>query len=353
MKRALNASALGAALICLTSAPAAALAAETPAPQPAAPTPAVPVAPAPVAGKLALVLQKVGGSPLFALDGARIVVRGIVTPYVGGQTVKVSFYRDGRKVEVKTVNVLAVGNGTGQFHIGFSSRLGGLVQARAAHYATAQQGAFGARSQGVRFVNPNLGSGATGQSVRLLQSELNALHYAVPLSGVFDEGTGRALVAYRKMTGLERTPYAGTQVFQRLAHHAGSFHVRYVGDGRHVEANLTRQVLAEIDPGGKVRTIYTVSSGKPSTPTVIGRFRVYSKTPGTNAKGMVDSNYFIRGYAIHGYAEVPVYAASHGCLRVPVPDAPAIYGWVQYGTPVDVYNEDGGGSSHARTNAGP
>ena len=64
-----------------------------------------------------------------------------------------------------------------------------------------------------------------------------------------------------------------------------------------------------------------MSSGKPSTPTVIGRFRVYSKTPGTNAEGMVDSNYFIRGYAIHGYAEVPTYAASHGCLRVPIPDA--------------------------------
>ncbi len=96
-----------------------------------------------------------------------------------------------------------------------------------------------------------------------------------------------------------------------------------------------------------------MSSGKPSTPTVIGRFQVYSKTPGTNSKGMVDSNYFIRGYAIHGYAEVPTYAASHGCLRVPIPDAPAIYGWVQTGTPVDVYNESGGGSSNVRGNAGP
>ena len=59
---------------------------------------------------------------------------------------------------------------------------------------------------------------------------------------------------------------------------------------------------------------------------------------------MVDSNYFIRGYAIHGYAEVPTYAASHGCLRIPIPDAAAIFGWVQTGTPVDVYNESGGGS---------
>jgi lipoprotein-anchoring transpeptidase ErfK/SrfK len=86
---------------------------------------------------------------------------------------------------------------------------------------------------------------------------------------------------------------------------------------------------------------------------VIGRFRVYSKTPGINSEGMVDSNYFIRGYAIHGYAEVPTYAASHGCLRVPIPNAAAIYGWVHEGTPVDVYNEGGGGSTHVKSNAGP
>ncbi len=54
---------------------------------------------------------------------------------------------------------------------------------------------------------------------------------------------------------------------------------------------------------------------------------------------MVDSSYFISGYAIHGYIEVPTYAASHGCLRVPIPDAPAIYAWVRFGLPVDVYNE--------------
>ena len=38
-------------------------------------------------------------------------------------------------------------------------------------------------------------------------------------------------------------------------------------------------------------------------------------------KGMVHSNYFIGGYAIHGYVSVPAYPASHGCLRVPIPDA--------------------------------
>jgi lipoprotein-anchoring transpeptidase ErfK/SrfK len=68
---------------------------------------------------------------------------------------------------------------------------------------------------------------------------------------------------------------------------------------------------------------------------------------------MVDSSYFIRGYAIHGYAEVPAYAASHGCLRIPIPNAPAVFGWVKVGYPVDVYTEDNRGSRRVRGNAGP
>jgi peptidoglycan hydrolase-like protein with peptidoglycan-binding domain len=338
-----------ATLTCLAAVPAGAIAESAPPVAPAAPSTPVP---APSA-HISLVLQKVGGDPTFALVGARIVVRGIVTPYVAGQAVKVSFYRDSRKVGVKVASVVAVGNGTGQFHINFVGADAGLVQARAAHYATAQQGAFSGHSPKVQFVNTNVGPGQSGESVRLLQSELDVLHYAVPLSGTFDEGTGRALIAYRKVTGLERVPAAGRKVFQLLERGAGSFHVRYQRDGRHVEGDLTKQVLAEIEPGGRVKSIYTMSSGKPSTPTVIGRFRVYEKTPGVNSEGMVDSNYFIRGYAIHGYAEVPTYAASHGCLRVPIPDAAAIYGWVHEGTPVDVYNEDGGGSARVRGNAGP
>jgi peptidoglycan hydrolase-like protein with peptidoglycan-binding domain len=351
---------IAALLACLCIAAPAAPAASTstaPVPTPATPAPPTttptPPPPAPAAPRLLLSLQRVGGKPTFALMGGRIVVRGVLWPYVGGQAVKVSVYREGRKVAVIRVPIAAVGNGAGQFHISYVSRSPGLVQARVAHYATPQQAAFSGRSPVVRFVQANLGPGARGQSVRLLQSELNVLHYAVPLSGVFDEGTGRALVAYRKMTGMARVPYAGRRVFQLLGHGAGQFRVHYRGDGRHVEADLTRQVLAEIGPGGRVQTIYTMSSGKPSTPTVVGRFRVYEKAPGTNAKGMVDSNYFIRGYAIHGYPEVPTYAASHGCLRVPIPNAASIFSWVRQGTPVDVYNESGGGSKRVRHNAGP
>jgi peptidoglycan hydrolase-like protein with peptidoglycan-binding domain len=273
----------------------------------------------------------------FVLTHERLVVDGVVKPFVAGQRVIVRFERDGRRIATRTVGVLPGGGGAGRVRLGYASRRAGVVSVSAAHEASPQQAAFTARSAGVRVVDPDMRAGAHGPGVWLLQSRLSALHLAVPRSGVFDEATGQAVIAYRKLTGLARVPSADAQVMRLLRRGAGSFRVRYRRDGRHVEADLAKQVLAEVEPGGRVRRIYTISSGKPSTPTVLGRFRVYTKTPGTNSEGMVDSNYFIRGYAIHGYAEVPTYAASHGCLRVPIPDAPAIYAWVQVGTPVDVY----------------
>ncbi len=205
----------------------------------------------------------------------------------------------------------------------------------------------------VTHMRGSLRLGARGPAVRLLQDELARLRYETPVSGHFDEATGRAVLAVRKMMGLQRVESANAGLFQRLRRGQGRFHVRYRGDGNHIEADLSKQVLVEVQRGGRVRRIYTMSSGKPSTPTVLGRFRVYSKSPGTNSEGMVDSNYFIRGYAIHGYAEVPAYAASHGCLRIPIPDASAVFAWVQLGYPVDVYTDDGRGSRRVRGNAGP
>lgn len=343
------ATALAAALTL--TAGAASAAAEIPAP--AAPAPAAPAPAAPAPGSMRLQLLRVGGSPPFAPAGSRIKVRGTVTPYVAGQQVRVSFYLQGRRASTQLVAVEPGRPGAGTFTVSLSSSAAGLADIRAAHAATPQQAAFSSRAPLLRFVHTEVGPGASGLSVSLLQSELAALHYAVPQNGRFDEATGQALIAFRKVTGLERVPYAGSAVFSRLFHNQGAFHVRYPHDGRHVEGDLTKQVLALIEPHGKVRAIFMMSSGKPSTPTVIGRFQVYRKEPGANSEDMVDSNYFISGYAIHGYPEVPTWAASHGCLRVPIPDAPFIYSWVQMGTPVDVYYENGGGSARVRPNAGP
>jgi lipoprotein-anchoring transpeptidase ErfK/SrfK len=261
-----------------------------------------------------------------------------VLPYVAGQRVRVSFYRDGHAAGARTVGVLPRGRGAGQFQASFPNPLPGRVRVLAVQPETAESEQLAAGSEDITVVAPpELAVGARGATVWLLQRALGALHYAVPQSGSFDEATVEAVIAYRKMTGLPPVPDADASVFRLLERGAGAFQVRYRQDGRHIEAELSKQLLAEIEADGRVYNIYPASSGKPATPTVTGHFGVYLKTPGLNSEDMLDANYFISGYAIHGYPEVPNYAASHGCLRVPNLDAPSIYGWVRIGTPVDVY----------------
>jgi peptidoglycan hydrolase-like protein with peptidoglycan-binding domain len=273
----------------------------------------------------------------FAVVGERVLVVGGVRPYVAGQRVQLSVYRDGRRVRTERVSVSPARGGTGTFRLWYASPRAGEVEVRAVHAASTQMGAFSAKPARVRFYGASLSAGARGPAVWALQRELARLRYAVPLSGYFDEATGRAAIAYRKMTGLPLVEDADASVFALLERGEGAYRVRFPRDGDHVEANLSKQVLVEVERRGRVRLIYTMSSGKPSTPTPLGSFRVYQKSPGTSSDGMVDSNYFISGYAIHGYAEVPTYAASHGCLRIPIPDAAAVFGWVQVGYRVDVY----------------
>ena len=52
---------------------------------------------------------------------------------------------------------------------------------------------------------------------------------------------------------------------------------------------------------------------------------------------MLDSIYYNRGEAIHGFPSVPRYPASHGCVRTAIADARFIYDWVRLGMSVYVY----------------
>jgi len=328
--------ALPATASAVAGAPSPSTAPSSSTPAPSTPPSTPPVAP-PASGRLQLSLPALHGSSPFVVAGDTVVVQGRVAPFVAGQTVRVSVFRDGHRGTARTVVVHRLRKGIGDFRFSFRA-LPGRMRVLAAHSGTAQQATFSGATPDVTVISSaTLVTGARGASVWVLQRALGALHYAVPQSGYFDEATADAVIAYRKVTGLARVGYADAGMLRRLSHGEGAFHVRFPQDGRHVEANLSLQVIAEIEHG-KVVNIYPTSSGKPSTPTVLGHFKVYEKSPGFNSEEMYDSNYFISGYAIHGYPEVPTYAASHGCLRVPNLDAPAIYAWVQIGTPVDVYD---------------
>jgi lipoprotein-anchoring transpeptidase ErfK/SrfK len=290
----------------------------------------------PVQGTLRLKAEKVhrDGPQRIALTRDQWRVRGEMRPYLAGQTVLVRFFRNGRKIHQQVEQLQPINGGTaGMFRTPFRAKLAGRVSVQAVHLATPEIDTV--RSDKVR-VNVLKASVTNGPIVRLLQKGLSKLRYSTSRSGIYDDATARSVMAWRKVTGMARNYSASEGVVRGVLKGRGRFKVKYPRDGHHVEADLSRQVLALID-GDKVKRIYHISSGKPSTPTVLGRFHVYRKSAGTNSHGMVHSSYFIGGYAIHGYVEVPTYAASHGCLRVPIPSAWSIYSWVRMGDVVDVY----------------
>ncbi len=324
-----RAAVAAAALLALALPAHAAAQVPPPAPTPAPPAP-TPTPVPPATGTLATSAQDTLSG--VALRGRAFTVRMSVKPYVANEKFVVRVYRGKhKKILVKSLAPKPVAGGAAAVAtLKVKSAKPGTLTIKASHKATPALTTLHAKTLRVKVMTPAAGPGARGPLVRILQGKLAALHYAVPRSGVYDGGTGEAVMAFRKLTGMSRTYIASEQVFTALLKGKGAFHVRHPGDGHHVEARLNQQVLALID-GKNVVAIYHTSSGKPSTPTVQGKFAVYSKTPGTNAKGMVDSNYFIRGYAIHGYYTVPPYNASHGCLRVPIRDAATIYNWLRVG----------------------
>jgi hypothetical protein len=325
---------VGVALLAALAVPASASAQTPPAPAPPPPPPAAPPVPAPAPPTLTTSTQDTFDKARAAFVGRSFTARVVMKPFVANETAILRLYRGGKQIRAKTLAFAPVGNGaSGVATIKVKSSRPGLLALKVSHVATATVPALRAKTVRINAVRMSAVEGSRGPAVRFLQSRLARLHYVTSRGGVYDAATGRAVMAFRKLTGMSRVFTANEQVYKALLAGKGQFKVRHPRDGRHVEARLNQQVLALID-GSKVKRIYHTSSGAPATPTVRGKFRVYLKTPGTNAKGMVDSSYFIRGYAIHGYVSVPPYNASHGCLRVPVPNARSIYDWLRIGNVV-------------------
>jgi len=273
----------------------------------------------------------------WALTGDRFLVTGHVWPYVEGQKVTVELYRSGKLVDSREVKVEKdeTRQNAGKFQNRFKIKDEGSYSVRAVHAATAEQAAGESKAKEFRVIPAHVRG---EESTRLLQISLNSLAYISPVNGSLDDATRRAVLAFRKVQGWRRTGSPTSDVFRRVFNGGGAFKPRYDGPSKHVEGDLGRQVIVLID-NGKPDQIYTMSSGKPSTPTVKGKFTFYRSQPGSNSHGMYYSRYFYRGYAVHGYPSVPAtYPASHGCLRVPIPDAYRIYKSIDIGETIYVYD---------------
>ncbi len=327
-------------LVTAGAVPTAAFAQEPPPPPPPAQlsqTPPPALEPVPAPGRFSIAVR--GGQATkrarYVATGTRVKVIGTSRPFAPGQSAVLAIYRGGRLVATRSAAIHQARGGA-RVDFTFTARRRGLLKLVIRHGVAPTQGAFRSRVAKVRVVAPQAGQGARGVKVLLLQRGLRRLGFAVPVTGSYDGGTSRAVLAFRKANGMGRNGYAGKRVFSLVMRGRGAFRVRYPAAGRHVEFDWSRQLLALIDRG-RPRRVYHASSGKPSTPTVFGTFRFYRKEPGTNSHGMVHSNYFIGGYAIHGYRSVPSYAASHGCIRVPIPNAADIDRQISLGETIFVY----------------
>jgi lipoprotein-anchoring transpeptidase ErfK/SrfK len=324
MRRAALAFFLGAAVALTGSVSAFA---QDPIPQPQ-PQPQPAPQPAPKPGKLQLQVTSpiaLHGRP-YVLTGSTVTVVGRVKPFVAGQRVRVRISTPHRKPTIVRTRIAKGGT----FQVRFRTRRAVTYTIYARHDGTPEQALFAAKGA-VGVVSP-------GQriAVALLKQEMRALGYPAGNGPAVTSKLGRAVLAFRKANNLARVETVDRNIYEMVFAGRGAFKLRYPNAGKHVEADLSRQVVVLADKGKPVAT-YPTSSGAPGTPTVLGHFHFYLKAAGTNAKGMFMSNYFTRGYAIHGYPSVPTYNASHGCLRIPNADAVAVFSWISVGDDIWVY----------------
>lgn len=189
-------------------------------------------------------------------------------------------------------------------------------------------------------VSAPVGPGATGPAVTAFQQRLAALSYMVNVNGTFDGAMGYAVTAFQKVEGLPRTGVVDSQT-QAALERASAPTASYAAPPNHIEVDLARQVLLVVS-GGTVAATLPVSTGSgekftekdsPGTHVAVtpnGVFTVLWKYNGwwTSPLGQLYKPSFIDdtlGIAIHGYPSVPPEPASHGCIRIPLPFADAVY----------------------------
>ncbi len=122
------------------------------------------------------------------------------------------------------------------------------------------------------------------------------------------------------------------------------------GSDHYLEIDVSEQVLREVVDGQVVAATH-ISTGSGEDywldgvlwdgETPRGSFEIYAKDPGWvegSLGSLYNAMYFYEGFAIHGSYSVPDYPASHGCVRVTMADADALFDRIALGTPVVVHD---------------
>lgn len=198
---------------------------------------------------------------------------------------------------------------------------------------------FSAPAAGPKELRKAKGSKLPG--IRQVQSKLAKLGYLPKdaVDGLNGYRTQQAVVAFQSWEGLGRDGVVGPQtsaalVTGRRPRSASG------GPAKRIEVHISKGVTLLIVNGRTKRAIHS-SAGAPGTDTPTGRYEVFRKERRSWSvpfnTWLPYASYFNAGIAFHEYPDVPPYPASHGCVRLPAPEAPGVYQFAAIGTTVVVY----------------
>ena len=178
-----------------------------------------------------------------------------------------------------------------------------------------------------------------------VQTRLVTLGYlpSSAVTGTYDYRTMQAVLAFQAWSGLQRDGIVGPMTLARLKTAGRPLPLDRTSKGRRVEIYRARGVVLLINNGRVVRAIHTstgVGGDSPDTGTPPGKWKIYRKELKSWSvpykTWLPYAAYWVGGWALHGYADVPAQPASHGCARLPLPEAKYVYDFVSIGTPVQV-----------------
>ncbi len=172
--------------------------------------------------------------------------------------------------------------------------------------------------------------GPKSTSTKQLQQRLAKLGYLPPgaVDGVDGYRTQQAVIAFQSWEGLERDGVVGPLTMAALAD-AERPKPQRGGPDRRIEVYRAKGVALLVTHGNTRRAIH-VSTGGPGNETPAGTFEVFRKELRSwsvpFSVWLPYASYFNQGIAFHEYPDVPTFPASHGCVRVPAPEAEGVTG---------------------------
>ncbi|MGI9117678.1 MAG: L,D-transpeptidase family protein [Gaiellales bacterium] len=184
--------------------------------------------------------------------------------------------------------------------------------------------------------------GDKGPGVRDLQQNLARLGFmnATWVSGDYDYATWQAVTALQGYSRIDRTGDANAETIATLmrAERPVAMHPDM---GRHIEVDISRQIVLLVNGDGSVRRVIHTSTGATDN-TPDGQFTISRKERMSwDYKFKIwlpYASYFKDGFALHEYPDVPAYPASHGCVRIASTDSPYVWDFATMGTTVVLYH---------------